>query len=232
MSVASRLLLPFASLAGLAARAAFSTVARQEVLHDGELVPLDARRVRGLLFAMSERDVICTIAAAARFGPSLALVAPGNDGDLATATVKPFGVAIARGSSRRDGAAGLGALVKAMRESDDPAVIFVDGPLGPQGSVREGIVLCAKLSGRPIVPAAMACSHPIVFRRSWARHELPLPFTRFVAVRSDAIEVPPDTPREAFGSIAAEVSARLTALRLRAEANLARTAAAHREAIS
>jgi len=54
-----------------------------------------------------------------------------------------------------------------------------------------GIVMLAKLSGRPIEPTAVVTSHRLQFD-TWDKATLGLPFSRAIVVAGDFIEVAPD----------------------------------------
>ncbi|RLB66924.1 MAG: hypothetical protein DRH08_04995, partial [Deltaproteobacteria bacterium] len=54
-----------------------------------------------------------------------------------------------------------------------------DGPKGPRHIVKEGVVQLARISGRPIVPIAFACSNGHRFQ-SWDRFLLPYPWGKAV----------------------------------------------------
>jgi lysophospholipid acyltransferase (LPLAT)-like uncharacterized protein len=60
-----------------------------------------------------------------------------------------------------------------------------------------GIVALAKLTGRPIVPTAVAMSRRVQFN-TWDRATLGLPFGRAAVVAGDFIRVPPDADDEAM----------------------------------
>ncbi len=128
----------------------------------------------------------------ARFQPIVALVSRSRDGELVAAALGRVGIASARGSSSRGGAAALKAVVRRMRRGLD-AAFAVDGPKGPARVVRSegstGVAHAADLSGGLVVPMAAACGRCHVFARAWDRFELPLPFTR-VAVALGA-PIPP-----------------------------------------
>jgi lysophospholipid acyltransferase (LPLAT)-like uncharacterized protein len=115
-----------------------------------------------------------------------ALVSRSRDGELVAAALARLGIACARGSSSRGGAAGLRAIVRLLRRGFD-AAFAVDGPRGPARVVRSegagvGVARAAGLSGGLVVPMAAACARRHVFARSWDGFELPLPFTKVVVV--------------------------------------------------
>lgn len=154
------------------------TIRVRVLLPDGTTVPPLAYDRRNLIFAMTERDLLA-IAAVSRRRPFATLIAEGNDGDWVAALAAPLGCRAVRGSSLRGGTAAMLELVRILTESDTPAVLAVDGPVGPAGVAKPGVLVCAERTQRAIVPIAAAATHAIVFR-SWASHYLPLPFSGVV----------------------------------------------------
>jgi lysophospholipid acyltransferase (LPLAT)-like uncharacterized protein len=117
-----------------------------------------------------------------------ALVSRSRDGELAATALGVLGIACARGSSSRGGAAGLRGMVRRMREGMD-AAFAVDGPRGPARVAKaEGARAAARLAGGVVVPMAAACARAHVLARSWDRFELPLPFTRVVVALGAPME--------------------------------------------
>ncbi len=132
-----------------------------------------------------------------------ALVSRSRDGELVAAALARLGIASARGSSSRGGAAALRAIVRRLREGRD-AAFAVDGPRGPARVVKGspgavGAAIAARLSGGVVVPMAAACARCHVFSRAWDCFELPLPFTR-VAVVLGAPLSPDEATPEALGA--------------------------------
>jgi Amino-transferase class IV/Domain of unknown function (DUF374) len=104
-----------------------------------------------------------------------ALVSRSRDGELVAAALARLGIACARGSSSRGGAAGLRAIVRLLRRGLD-AAFAVDGPRGPARVVRSegggvGVARAAGLSGGLVVPMAAACARCHVFARARGAHE-------------------------------------------------------------
>ncbi len=129
----------------------------------------------------------------------VALVSRSRDGQLVAAALARLGIASARGSSSRGGAAGMKGLVRVLRAGMD-AALAVDGPRGPARTVRsEGAAHAARLGGGVVVPMAAACSRCHVFTRAWDCFELPLPFTRVVVVLGAPLAPGAATP-EALGA--------------------------------
>jgi lysophospholipid acyltransferase (LPLAT)-like uncharacterized protein len=101
------------------------------------------------------------------------LISASRDGELIARTMDYFKIGSIRGSSTRGGRAAFREMLELAREPID-LVFTPDGPKGPRHVVKEGIVQLARLSGRPVVPMAFACSRGYRFR-SWDRFLLPYP---------------------------------------------------------
>jgi lysophospholipid acyltransferase (LPLAT)-like uncharacterized protein len=112
------------------------------------------------------------------------MISQSQDGELIAEACRDFGYVPVRGSSRRGGS-------KALREMISVAKSYTigitpDGPKGPAGKIKEGLVFLAKASGLPVVLAAVQVKREIVFS-SWDRFRLPLPFTRIRVSYSEPI---------------------------------------------
>ncbi len=119
-----------------------------------------------------------------------------GDAELAAKVVKRFGVRAIRGSGAagrrfgrdRGGAQVLREALKALK-TGDCIVSTADVPPGPAQKVGEGIITMARLSGRPIIPAAIATKRAITFK-SWSRLTINLPFSKGALVAGEPIHVP------------------------------------------
>jgi lysophospholipid acyltransferase (LPLAT)-like uncharacterized protein len=122
------------------------------------------------------------------------LISASRDGERIARTVARFGIAAARGSSSRGGAAGLRELVRRAREGWDLA-FTPDGPRGPACRVQPGVVVAAAMTGLPILPVGYAASREKRLR-SWDGFVVPLPGarvefvygSRFAVSRDDQVE--------------------------------------------
>ena len=106
------------------------------------------------------------------------LISPSKDGELIARTIAFFSLGAVRGSSSRGGREAFRELVGFAKEPIDLG-ITPDGPRGPRHKVKTGVVQLARVTGRPIVPLAFACSHGHRFK-SWDRFLLPYPRGRAV----------------------------------------------------
>ena len=119
--------------------------------------------------------------------------------------LEKFGIEAVRGSGGRDnarhldkgGAKALIALKKSLTAGKNVAMI-ADIPHGTPRDAGLGIVLLARLSGRPLLPVAIATSRRKVLEKSWDKTTINLPFGRsavtigapiFVAADADDAEM-------------------------------------------
>jgi lysophospholipid acyltransferase (LPLAT)-like uncharacterized protein len=193
---------------GLLCRLYCRTLRIRLMLPDGRLIPLRRYRFRRVVFAHSEM-IDLGIAPALLLAPFVVLLAPGRDGDRAALFIESAGCRVIRGSSLRSGATGLRQLINVLRNHEGPAALSVDGPIGPRGIVKPGIISCASHTGRPIVPLGAAATLCLVFRRSWSRIFLPLPGARVVIVTGADLQVTHPLRRPALDDLTRELAARL-----------------------
>lgn len=146
------------------------------------------------------------------------LVSKSVDGEMIAETIRLCcGVAAIRGSSSRGASEGVRAMIRALRSGLDLG-ITPDGPKGPRGEIKEGVMYLAQKLGVPILPITNAQSNRIVLKRSWDQFQIPLPFGRSVVVYGEPIEVGPD---DDLASRSAELKRSLDAITSEAEALVA-----------
>jgi len=120
----------------------------------------------------------CLLACAWRFrnhGVTI-LISRSFDGELVARTVERLGFIAIRGSSSRDGTAGLRNLYRAYLDGHYCA-ITADGPRGPAMVAKPGVTQLAKLAGATVSAFYI---HPerAWQLRSWDRFLIPRPFSR------------------------------------------------------
>lgn len=106
------------------------------------------------------------------------LISASKDGELISRTMQCFGQDSVRGSSSRGGRAAFRHMLEIAKQPFD-LVITPDGPKGPRQQVKDGLIQLARLSGRPVVPMAFACSRGHRFK-SWDLFLLPYPWGKGV----------------------------------------------------
>jgi lysophospholipid acyltransferase (LPLAT)-like uncharacterized protein len=144
---------------------------RIETIGDGPLRELWAARRHAILAFW--HDQLFLMAAGYRGPGAAVMISASKDGELIARTMDYFGIGSIRGSSTRGGRAAFREMLGLAGEPLD-LVFTPDGPKGPRHQVKEGVVQLARLTGRPVVPMAFACSRGHRFG-SWDRFLLPLP---------------------------------------------------------
>ena len=122
------------------------------------------------------------------------LVSRHRDGELITRVIERLGYLTGRGSSTRGGEEGIRDMLRHAEEGRLLA-ITPDGPRGPAGQVKAGLVYLASRTGFPVVPVAASGSGAWTFD-SWDRFRVPKPFARLVIAYGAPIVVPPRVPEE------------------------------------
>jgi 3-deoxy-D-manno-octulosonic-acid transferase len=154
--------------------------------------------------------------------PGRAMIARHDDAEALARVLRRFGLGLIRGAGagerRRDrgGAEAAHGAVASLREGFSIAMT-ADVPPGPARRCGLGIVTIASISGRPIVPFAVASSRYRAVN-SWDRMTFNLPFSRLGIVMGDPIAVPPEASREELEKSRHEVEAALNAATAKAYA--------------
>lgn len=110
---------------------------------------------------------------------------------LGLVTVRGSGGRGSRSKPEKGGARALLTLKNALKKGQSASMI-ADIAHGKPREAGEGIILLAKLSGRPIIPVAYAFSRNHVLEKSWDKTAIPLPFGRSIIVRGDNVWVDAD----------------------------------------
>jgi len=169
-------------------RVYYATLRLRILLPDGAVVQPALYPLGREFFALCERDslALAGLVAKARF---TVLVARGRDGDWASAVLERLGCRVVRGSSLGGGAQALKEIFYAARGSVGPAAaaIVVDGPLGPPGQAKGGVILCGIYTGSPVRAVGAATVRRLTFHRSWSKIYLPLPFSPITIAVDDPL---------------------------------------------
>jgi 3-deoxy-D-manno-octulosonic-acid transferase len=149
-----------------------------------------------------------------------AMVARHGDAELIGAAMARFGVELIRGAGaggRRKDRGGAYALRQAVRYLKDgySIVMTADVPPGPARRAGMGIVMMARLSGRPIVPCAAATSR-FKSLNTWSRMTINLPGSKLAYVAGEPIWVPPDAGETELEVARAQLERALNAATARA----------------
>jgi lysophospholipid acyltransferase (LPLAT)-like uncharacterized protein len=123
-------------------------------------------------------DELALVPRFGNFGLTI-LVSHSKDGEKMARATRALGYRVTRGSSSRGAVGGLLALIKAVRDGHT-VVLAVDGPKGPRGVCKPGIVRVVQKAGVPLFPVGVASTRRFVFKKTWNQVYLPLPFSRQV----------------------------------------------------
>ncbi|MEZ5828646.1 MAG: lysophospholipid acyltransferase family protein [Hyphomicrobiales bacterium] len=147
--------------------------------------------------------------------PGRAMVSRHEDAEALARVLRGFGLELIRGAGagtrRRDrgGAEAAHGAVASLREGYSIAMT-ADVPPGPARKCGRGIVTIASLSGRPVVPFAVATSRYWAVN-SWDRMTFNLPFSTLGVCMGDPIYVPPDVSGEVLEQYRQQVEDALNA---------------------
>lgn len=133
--------------------------------------PADGRAV---IYACLHRDIIPAILYVQPRRPAL-LVSDSPDGEILIRTLGNHGFRFVRGSTGKDGKRAFVRLLGYLREGVSIG-LAVDGPRGPFGTIRDGVIQLSRRSGCAIVPLrARPGRHRVL--GTWDRTVLPWPFS-------------------------------------------------------
>lgn len=107
-----------------------------------------------------------------------AMVSRSADGEIIIPALRVGGHIPIRGSSgsRKGGATALQALMDHVK-GGRPAILAVDGPRGPRGSVQKGIGLLARKTDTAVLAVIAVPSRRWIIRQTWDRLQVPKPFS-------------------------------------------------------
>jgi len=153
----------------------------------------------------------------------VALFSRSADAEINARVAEKLGFSVVRGSGGRagvhnadkGGARALIALKKTLDAGTNVAMI-ADIPHGAPREAGLGIVTLAKVSGRPIVPVAVATSRRKVLENTWDKTTINLPFGRKALAIGEPIHVAPDASPQEMEEKRRAVTAALNEATLRA----------------
>ena len=124
------------------------------------------------------------------------MVSKSNDGEIVAAATEKVGLKVIRGSHKRSGTAASLAMLEKL-EQGESAAITIDGPRGPKGVVKEGVINIAKLSQVPIIPMTWYSPSKWLLKfNTWDEFRFPLLGVKTIAVYGEPIYVPADCSKE------------------------------------
>lgn len=202
-----------ASGIALAVRFIDLTNRRVEGSHDADSA---AARLAPAIGALWHGQHLMAPIAKPRNYPMAALFSRSADAELNALAAEKLGFTVIRGSGGRPGArsvdkGGVKALIamKKMLDGGTSVAMIADIPHGTPREAGLGVVTLAKISGRPIVPIAVATSRRKVLESTWDKTTINLPFGRCALLLGDPISVPSDADAETLETLRQLVTDRL-----------------------
>jgi len=133
------------------------------------------------------------------------MISRSTDGALVAGVAHHLGWQVVRGSSSCDGFKAMLGMIKHVHDHRLGAHI-VDGPHGPVGVIKKGIIHMARETGAMLVPV-YAEARAVWSFRSWDRFFIPKPFSRVCIRFGDMIALPPPNDSDYFESQRAQLEA-------------------------
>jgi lysophospholipid acyltransferase (LPLAT)-like uncharacterized protein len=189
-------------------RAYLSTI-RKTILREDHVISALENNQKVVIAILHQR-MFGVIDYAKRFGrfSLAAMISQSRDGDLIATVVSRLNFHPIRGSSSRGGREALDAVVEYL--ADHPAAVHaVDGPRGPKGIVKAGIIKIAQRSGALIYPVIISTNRAWILK-SWDRFLIPKPFSRVMIRWGEPIFVPRDLPESDFESLRQRIEENIT----------------------
>ena len=146
-----------------------------------------------------------------------ALISASNDGEIIAEAAKVLNIQSVMGSSGRRGVAASLELIEKLKEGNSVA-IMVDGPKGPKGKVKDGIVNISKISGVPIIPAYWTSKDKTFLTfPTWDGFQVPLGFCKSVAIYGNPVYISENITKEEIKEKCIEIEKEMN--RLEADLN-------------
>jgi len=158
-----------------------------------------------MIVALWHQRILAVMGYARRFGiyePSV-MISQSRDGEMIADVYRRFNFRPVRGSNSRGGKQALAEMVASLADRQI-AVHVLDGPRGPKGVVKPGLIVMAQLSGIPIVPIYITSNRAWVLN-SWDRTMIPKPFSTIMFRWGDPVYIPQDLDSDSFENIRRQI---------------------------
>ncbi len=130
-----------------------------------------------------------------KYNPAI-MISKSRDGELISRVANRVGWHTARGSSSKGGRSAMSAMI-AHLNTNRLAAHILDGPQGPIGKVKPGVIKIAHKSGAVILPFYVEAENAWYFR-SWDQFMLPKPFSKVKLRYGTSIKLEPCDSSEDF----------------------------------
>jgi lysophospholipid acyltransferase (LPLAT)-like uncharacterized protein len=162
-----------------------------------------------MIVAIWHQRIILILSYAGRFSgykPSV-MISQSRDGEMISDIASRLNFRPVRGSSSRGGKEALSIMVTDLAKHPLAAHVL-DGPRGPRGIIKPGLIVMAQSSGVPICPIYVSVNKAWVLN-SWDRMLIPKPFSTITVRWDDLICVPEKLDSEYFERIRKQIENRM-----------------------
>ncbi len=149
-----------------------------------------------VIFACLHRDILPAIMFVRPMRPAL-LVSNSPDGEILVKTLGEGNYRFVRGATGLDGGRAL-VLMRRELAAGHSVGLAVDGPEGPFGSIREGVLHLARMTGAPVVPLVAKAARPLVLD-TWDRTVVPIPFRQVAMEEGPVLRIASDAQEADMG---------------------------------
>lgn len=143
------------------------------------------------------------------------LVSLSKDGEVLANLLAKWGYKVIRGSSHIGGKEALEMMIE-QAEAGFSFAITPDGPRGPARKMKAGAAVLSKKCGMKLFLVGIGYKKKVSLK-SWDSFEVPLPFTRTVALFSDPIVIDPGLSYDETSKMIEEIENKLNELTILAE---------------
>jgi len=164
----------------------------------------------GLIVAVWHQRFLPALAYVTKFKhfEPVIMISQSRDGDLAAKLAERLGLVPVRGSSTRGGTTALVGITEALKKYL-AVVHIVDGPTGPKGIVKPGLISMAQVSGAVILPVIVSAKKAWIVR-SWDRFLIPKPFSEVTIEWGQPFAVPRDLDPARYEELRVEIEKSLS----------------------
>lgn len=151
---------------------------------------------RPAIYAIYHGDLVVGAQELPNFGKRLeVLTSRSRDGWMVTRYVHLFKRSTIRGGSSKGAESALRQMSRRLKQGYG-VIIPIDGPRGPEGDPKIGVIAIAAQSGAPIIPCAVRSNSVWRFRKSWDRMMVAKPFATVELHWGEPLHISPEATRE------------------------------------
>jgi lysophospholipid acyltransferase (LPLAT)-like uncharacterized protein len=130
-----------------------------------------------------------------RFNPSI-MISQSLDGAIVSGIADKSGWKAVRGSSSRGGSSALKLMIENLKSSG-LALHIADGPRGPAGKIKPGVIRMAHQADAVIVPFYVSADKAWYFN-SWDKFMIPKPFSKVTLLFDEPVQLDKTEDKEIF----------------------------------